>query len=63
MARTKEPALRNFYLSNIQNKLLREYIKEIDGELKSLELMQIFDEPSVLIGLYKIIDKYYKKLV
>ncbi len=63
MARTKEPTVRKFYLSNIKNKLLSEYIKEIDDELKSLELIQMFDEPSVLIGLYKIIDKYYNIFV
>lgn len=63
MARTYRQDLRQQYLAQIENKLLLEYINEINTELKNLENKQIFDDPTVLSGLYEIINKYYNRFM
>lgn len=60
MARTNKKDLREQYLNRIENKLLIQYINEIDSELRLLETKGLFDDVYFLKRLYTIIDKYYK---
>ena len=58
IARTGNEDKRSQYLSQIENKFVVDYIKEIDTELNYLESKETFDDPRVLRGLDGIIDKY-----
>lgn len=60
MARTNKKDLREYYLNWIENKLLIQYINEIDNEIRFLETKGVFDNVCFLKRLYTIIDKYYK---
>ena len=63
LARTKDQYIREKYLRFVGNEILREYIIEVDKELKFLEIQGTFDNPIILNGLYEIIYKYYKKFM
>lgn len=60
MARTNKKDLREQYLNRIENKLLIQYINEMDNEVRFLETKGIFDDVYFLKRLYTIIDKYCK---
>lgn len=63
IARTVNEDIRKKYVNRIENKLLVEYINEIDAELKHLETEEMFDNPAVLRGLYEIIDRYLNRFI
>lgn len=63
MVATKDINVREKYINQIKNKLLVQYINELDIELKNLEERYLFDDVTMLIGLYNIIDKYYHKFM
>lgn len=63
MAGTKDVKVREKYINQIKNKLLVQYINELDIELKNLEEIYLFDDVAMLDKLYNVIDKYYHKFM
>ena len=63
MARTNRQDLRQQYLNQIENRLLLEYINEIDTEIRFLEDKEMFDNLEILRGVNEIINNYCKNLV
>lgn len=63
IARTSKNDLREQYLYRIENKLLIQYINEIDNEVKFLETQGLFDDLRLLKRLCTTIDKYYKAFI
>lgn len=63
MAATQGPDIRNYYLSQIKNDLLKEFINDLDKEILELEKSDLFDDVAILSGIYDIINKYYKKFM
>lgn len=61
MGRTVKVDIKKKYMAVISNKLLKEYIEELDVELKRLEGKIPFDDLSELEQLYEIMNNYYKK--
>ena len=61
MVATQEPTIRNHYISQIKNNLLKEFICELNNEILELEKRDLFDDVAMLSGIYDIINKYYKK--
>lgn len=61
MGRTVKVDVRKKYMAVICNELLKEYIEELDVELRILEGKMPFDEVSELDQLYEIMNNYYKK--
>jgi len=58
MARTNRQDLRQQYLNQIENRLLLEYINEIDTEIRFLEDKEMFDNLEILRGVNEIINNY-----
>lgn len=63
MAATREISIREKYINEIRNKLLVQFINELDIELRNLEESYLFDDVTMLNNLYKIINKYYRKFM
>lgn len=63
MAATRDNSVRVKYINEIKNKLLVQYINELDIELKNLEDSYLFDDVTMLNNLYNVIDKYYRKFM
>lgn len=63
IARTKSEEIRKQYINQIKNRLLVQYIHEIEDELKFLETKGVFDDVMALKKLYAIINKYYNEFV
>lgn len=63
MAATQEPDTRNYYINQIKNDLLIGFISELDKEILELEKSDLFDDVTMLSGIYDIINKYYKKFM
>ncbi len=63
LARTRDFDIREKYMCLIKNNLLKDYIFELDIELKRLEKMYPFDDVFLLKGLLNIINKYYHKFM
>lgn len=61
MGRTIEPKKRKKYLDIMKNSLVKEFILELDQEIKHLEKEYPFDAPEKLRDLYDIMNKFYKK--
>lgn len=63
IAATKDINVREKYINQIKNKLLVQFINELDIELRNLEESYLFDDVTILNNLYKILDKYYRKFM
>jgi len=63
IARTVNKNIRRQYINRIENKLVVDYINEIEAELNYLESKAVFDDPIVLMELYGIIDKYFNRFM
>ncbi len=50
-----------YYIGQIDNKMLVEYIDELIQELNRLETLLPFDDVDILANLYKIMNDYYKR--
>ena len=61
MGRTIESEKREKYLGIMKNSLVKEFILELDQEIKHLEKEYPFDAPEKLRDLYDIMNKFYKK--
>jgi hypothetical protein len=61
MGRTLNVDIRKKYMTVMSNVILKEYIEELDVELKRLEGKMPFDEVSLMEQLYEIMNKYFKK--
>lgn len=63
MATTSEDKIRNFYLKQIKNKLLINFINALNEEIVKLESRELFDNVVVLYDLYNIMNRFYKKFM
>lgn len=61
MAKTINVEDRKWYLSKLDNDLLKEYIGVLEIEIKELEKKGFFDDVIELIDLYNVMDEYLKK--
>ena len=61
MGRTIASEKREKYLGIMKNSLVKEFILELDQEIKHLEKEYPFDAPEKLRDLYDIMNKFYKK--
>ena len=61
MGRTIDPQKRKKYMGIMKNSLVKEFIIEVDKEIKNLEKEYPFDEPEKLQGLYNIINIFFNK--
>ena len=61
MARTTEIKVREHYLNEIKNSLLKEYVMSIEKEIHKLENQLPFDDVSCLHKLYDVMNLYYKR--
>lgn len=63
MATTKDVNIRNKYMNQLRNNLLKEFVDELDKEILTFEKLGLFDDVTVLFGLYNVINKFYKKFM
>ncbi|WMC93215.1 hypothetical protein [Kineothrix sp. MB12-C1] len=63
LARTHSPEVRKEYLYKINNQLVKQFINELDKELKDLESKDLFDDVVTLFSLFEILDKYYRLFI
>lgn len=61
MGRTIDPQKRKKYMGIMRNRLVKEFVIELDREIKKLEKECPFDEPEKLRGLYNIINIFFNK--
>lgn len=63
LVKTRPEDIKQEYLSKIQNSLVKEYIEELDNEIKHLESIVLFDNLNELNNLCVIIKKYEKLFI
>ena len=61
MGRTIDPQKRKKYMEIMKNRLVKEFVIEVDKEIRKLEKKSPFDEPEKLQGLYDIINIFFNK--
>lgn len=61
MGRTINPQKRKKYMGIMRNRLVKEFVIELDKEIKKLEKESPFDEPEKLQGLYNTINIFFNK--
>lgn len=63
MAATRENKVRNYYLKQIKNELLINFMNALDEEIVKLESKKLFDNVVELYDLYNIMNRFYKKFM